>query len=644
MILANGSYPRLVVQEDNMVQNNYKPISDYGAIGNMRSVALVGRDGSIDWCCFPYLDQPSVFAAILDSKKGGCFRVGMNGMKAGEQEYIKDSNVLRTTIQDGERQLIITDYFPLEGDINGAGNSSAHPEIHRLIECRGQEAEVSVEWSPRFDYARASTQISSIHGGWLAKGGKYRMSLAGIEDVEVRDEGYGPVVRGKFKMRSGERRLLITRWGTDFTGCEIEGSLETMKQTARIWHDWAHMADAMHSDEWAGDLIPQVIRSELVFKMLIHADTGAVAAAPTTSLPETIGGVRNWDYRYAWIRDASLTAQALIALGHSSEAVELLHWMEKVSAAQYDDAWELQIMYGLKGEPDLDEYELSHMEGYCSSTPVRIGNGAAKQFQLETYGEILNTAYELMRRGQKLHPRIMSFLRHVADHVTGVWQRPDYGIWEVRGGPQHFTYSKVMAWVALDRAVQLANRYGLSGDIENWSRNRDEIKEQVLRDGYNREVGAFTIYYGSTDMDAANLRIPLMEFLPPDDPRVQGTINRTIEQLTENDLVYRYIADDGLPGKEGAFGLCSFWLVDVLALSKRLDEARKYFSRITELANHIGLYPEQFEPGSGKFLGNFPQAFTHIGLINSALYMAYAEGKEIPEHAPIGTPEHRDGQ
>jgi len=322
--------------------------------------------------------------------------------------------------------------------------------------------------------------------------------------------------------------------------------------------------------------------------------------------------------------------------------VDLLDWMEHVTAAEFEKDGKLQIMYGIHGQVDLEEQELDHFEGYRRSRPVRVGNKAAEQFQLEIYGEVLTSAYELARRGLPLDEHVAGFLTKVANHVQEVWTRPDYGIWEIRSEPRHFTYSKIMAWVALDRAIQLATTYGLEGDVPSWERTRSQIRAAVLEHGYSERAGSFVMAFDWDDLDAANLRIPLVEFLPCDDPRVQNTIDRTIERLTEDGLVYRYLVDDGLPGKEGAFGLCSFWLVDALALFGRIDEALEIFEKAAGHANHVGLFPEQFDPATGEFLGNFPQAFTHLGLINSVLYLAHAQGKPIPETSPIGTPAHRE--
>jgi GH15 family glucan-1,4-alpha-glucosidase len=627
----------------NSSDNRYKPIQDYAAIGNLRTVALVGRDAAIDWCCFPDMDRASVFAAILDAERGGTFRVRPTGAGVGEQSYVKDTNVVVTRFRAGEGELTVTDFFPLSGQIHGRGDSEAPPEIHRILRCKGGRVEVEVDWSPRFDYARAKPRMHSTDGGgWVAEAEKdQRLSLGGLEGAtaEIQEADGGPVLRAKFTMHGGETRVLVTRWNSADTGCSARESDRLLETTTRTWRDWLHNSGRTHSREWAGSWEQHLIRSELALKLVTHADTGAIAAAPTTSLPETIGGVRNWDYRYTWIRDASLTAQALISLEHSEEGTEFLLWAERAAAESGED--KVQIMYGLHGEADLDEEELDHLEGYRGSAPVRIGNGAAKQLQLDVYGELLDSAYELMRRGIELEPHMMRFLSRLADRAAEGWERPDFGIWEVRSDPQHFTYSKLMSWVALDRAVHLAERFGLEGDAARWRRERDRIRESVLEKGYDESVGSFVQSYGSRELDASSLHIPLYEMLPFDDPRVQSTIDRTMEGLMESGMLYRYHSDDGLPGEEGTFCLCTFWLVDCLALSNRLDEAWSVFEGMAQRANHVGLLPEQIDAKTGEFLGNFPQAFSHIGLINSLLYLGYAEGRDIPDPSPVGTPDHR---
>ncbi|HSD58839.1 MAG TPA: glycoside hydrolase family 15 protein [Methanotrichaceae archaeon] len=608
--------------------DRYKPISDYGAIGNLRTAALVCRDGSVDWCCFPYLDSPSVFASILDAKLGGCFRVSARGPEMGNQRYIPDTNVLKTQFKAGQSQLILTDFMPIWGDIHGFGKSYAYDQIHRILECRGGDVAVEVEWSPRPDYARAAVAIKRRHEQWQVPAGDETVFLCGLEEGEILDEGFGPVLHGRFRMMPKEKRVLITGWGGEAVNHSLERSQVMMDETVKTWRGWAYREEAEHHPEMFGEHFPLLIRSELVLKMISNADNGAIAAAPTTSLPEDIGGVRNWDYRYAWIRDGFMTAQALISLGHRTDALEFLHWIEEVSEASFREEKGLSIMHRLNGSPDVTEMVLSHLEGYQGSKPVRIGNAASDQLQLGIYGELLDTGFELIRRGERLKPSTMDFLSRVADFACSVWREPDHGIWEMRGPLQHFTSSKIMVWVALDRAVHLAERYGLKGDVHRWRRYRDKLRKIILDQGFDKERNSFVIHFGSKDLDAANLRIPMLGFLPAEDSRVQGTIDRTMEELTENGLVYRYICDDGLPGKEGAFGLCTFWLVDALALSGRLDEAWSIFEGVVGRANHLGLFPEQFNPRTGEFLGNFPQAYTHIGMINSAIYLAHTSGQK----------------
>jgi GH15 family glucan-1,4-alpha-glucosidase len=627
--------------------SEYLPIADYAAIGNLRTIALVGRHGGIDWCCLPELDSPSVFAALLDARRGGSFRIApAHGPTRGGQRYLDDTNVLQTRFEGDDSLLEITDFMPLAGTIEGRQGARGEPEIHRIVRAVDGAADVLVHWAPRFDYARVPPRIVPAEHGWIAAAGERQLTMAGItrDEAALSHDADGPVLRARLRLRAGERRLVVVRWheadarvDRASANADLERSLRLLDDTCATWQRWVRTTRTRRDDAFA----PLLTRSALVLKLLTHRDSGAIAAAATTSLPERIGGVRNWDYRYTWIRDASLTAQALISLGHAREALEFLLWVERVSEARARDDWQLQIMYGMHGESDLAETVLEHLEGYCGSRPVRIGNAAATQVQLDVYGELLGSAYELVRRGIELDAPLKRFLAQVADRAVTHWREPDYGIWEMRRDPLHFVYSKVMVWVALDRAVHLARRGTIHGDVATWRRERDAIRAEVLARGFDARIGSFVQAYDSDALDAANLLLPIYEFLPFDDSRVRGTIDRTLERLTENDLVYRYHADDGLPGGEGAFGLCTFWLADSLALSGRLDEAWRIFDGIARRANHVGLFAEQFDPHSGAFLGNFPQAFTHIGFINSALYLAYAEGRAAPGPPLIGTDEHR---
>jgi pentatricopeptide repeat protein len=426
------------------------------------------------------------------------------------------------------------------------------------------------------------------------------------------------------RIEGGTRRAFVMRYGTTASAHSIEASDRALGETIGAWRSWVAVPTADRS--WLKDCAPHVIRSELVLKLLTHPKTGAIAAAATTSLPETIGGVRNWDYRFSWIRDSAFTVQALMAVGHRAEALDFLAYAERAAMSR-DDRWGLQIMYGLRGEADLPERELTHLEGYRGSRPVRIGNAAARQRQHDIYGELMGAAHQFILSGGVLEPDLLSFLSRVADQASVAWPTPDDGIWEARREPRHYVYSKVMCWWALDRAIRLTMRSAMRGNVARWTRERDAIHRHVLGHGVDPTLGAFVQAYGSGALDAANLLIPVMEFLPAEDPRVQRTIDLTLEHLVDRGMVYRYLTDDGLPGSEGAFGLCTYWLIDALALSGRLDEAWELFAGMSRRANHLGLYSEEIDPRTGAFLGNFPQAFTHIGLINSVLYLARAEGR-----------------
>lgn len=623
--------------------DDYLPIEDYAAIGNLRSAALVGRDGSIDWCPLPALDSASVFAAILDHRRGGRFRVRMRDAEAGDQAYIPHTNVLETTFDGGEGRLVVTDCMPLRGNLDGVGGSTAEPAVHRLLTAEGDDIEVEVEWSPRFQYGSGLPQMMSIDGGFLAWSGDDALTLSGIHEDEatLTEQDGAATLRASFMLRAGQRRALVTRWGANPGATELEDTQDVAAAAVESWRAWIHKAEATGPRTWAAPHEELIIRAELALKLLTNGDTGAIAGAATTSLPEGIGGVRNWDYRYSWIRDASLAAQALHALGHDADAHAFVEWAERVARDHRDEDRAIQIVYGLGGEVELGEKDLPNLEGYRRSAPVRIGNGAVDQLQLDVFGELISVVYELVRVGQDVADEILTFLPDVADDACRRWHERDFGLWELRNGPFHFVYSKVMVWMGLDRAVALADAGIIDGDVQQWRATSEQIHEEVLQRGFDLERGAFRQSYERNELDASNLLLPLLEFLPFDDPRVQSDIDATIEGLTENGLVHRYLAPDGIAGGEGAFGLCNFWLVDTLAMSGRIDEARDLFERMVSHANHVGLFSEEIDPATGAFLGNFPQAFTHIGLINSALYLAYAEGRESPVPDPIGSKEHR---
>lgn len=618
------------------MRDGYHPIESYGAIGDTRTIALVAPDASIDWCCFPTLESPSVFAAILDRERGGRFRIGARDGAPEGQRYIRDTNVLQTVFRCDGGRLTVTDLMPITGSLDGCGGTWTEHALYRVLEAEGGDIEVEVEWAPRLDYGRTPTRIDRAGNDFLARCGDDVLALAGLPGpAELAEDRVGPVVRSGFELSPGRPRVLVSRWGGG-GGVSPEEGMERLAETVEVWRRWVRK-DAATDREWAAEWSDIVVRSELVLKLLTHADTGAIAAAGTTSLPEEVGGVRNWDYRLTWIRDAALVAQALFALGHRPEAESFIHWVERSAAEEGEKDWGLKVLYGLHGQEGLEEKELVNLEGYRRSAPVRIGNGAENQLQLDVYGELMAAAEELVRLGGDLEPDVLAFLPHVADRACEAWREPDYGIWEVRNGPFHHVHSKVMVWVALDRAIRLAEEGVIDGDVERWRRSRAEVHARTLERGYDANLGAFKQAEERSVLDAANIRMALFEFLPIDDPRVVGTIDATLEHLATDDLVHRYRADDGIAGYEGAFVTCSFWLVDALALAGRRDEARRIFEAVVGRGNHLGLFSEEIDTETGEFLGNFPQAYVHVSLINSALYLARAEGREIPVPSLLGS-------
>jgi GH15 family glucan-1,4-alpha-glucosidase len=463
----------------------YKPIADYAAIGNLRTAALVGRDGSIDWCCFRHMADPSVFARLLDARRGGCFRVSPPAAVYGEQRYIEHTNVIETVFETVEGRLLVTDFMPLRGDIVGKGGSEAPAEIHRLIRCEAGRADVDVEWSPRLNYAIGRTDLQAVPGGFHALGDRgERLSLGGLPPgARIIDEDDGPAVRSRFELRSGEWLSLVTRWDSDEVLVSPEESRAWLDETVRTWRRWSQNDAAAEIREWAGERGPLVLRSELALKLVTHADSGAFAAAPTTSLPEVIGGVRNWDYRYAWIRDASLTLNALWVAACPDE-VERFFEFFVTAAGGLDGAKPLQILFGIGGERRLPESELGHLRGHLDSRPVRVGNQAWEQEQLDVFGEILDAASVFADDVGTFAPAVAAFLIDMADRAAGRWKDPDQGIWEHRGDPRHYLYSKLMCWVALDRAVSMAAQLGASVDqVDWWSDQRDEIRAPPSSNG-----------------------------------------------------------------------------------------------------------------------------------------------------------------
>ena len=606
----------------------YQPIENYGIIGDMQTVALVGMNGSIDWFCFPYFDSPSVFAAILDDKKGGRFKIAptTDGVTY-KQFYYPETNVLVTRFLSADGVGQVVDYMPVT---LGSEEQGRH-QIVRVVKAVRGVVPFRVECSPAFNYARDRHSIQLTEKGACFDTPSLCMGLGTRRPL--RQDGNG--VTSDFTLKEGERAIFVFGRVERGMGCDVllpEREVEELAaKTVQYWRRW--LSQCTYRGRWR----EMVQRSALALKLLTFKPTGAMVAAPTTSLPEGIGGERNWDYRYTWIRDAAFTLYGLLRIGFTEEAAAFMTWLE-ARGAELEPDGSLQIMYGLDGRHELTEETLDHLEGYMGSRPVRIGNGAYGQLQLDIYGELMDSVYLSNKYGSPISYDLWMHLRELIDWVAKNWQRKDEGIWEVRGGQQHFVYSKLMCWVALDRGLRLADKRSFPADRARWEKVRDQIYEEIMAKGWNEKRQAFVQYYGSDTLDAANLMMPLVFFLSPTDPRNLKTLDATMRSpkeggLLSNSLVYRYNieeTDDGLAGEEGTFNICTFWLVEALTRAGRLDrarleKARVIFEEMLGYANHLGLYAE--ETGHrGEALGNFPQAFTHLALISAAFNLDRALG------------------
>jgi GH15 family glucan-1,4-alpha-glucosidase len=602
------------------MKSSYQPIENYGIIGNMRTAALVGMNGSIDWLCLPHFDSPSVFAAILDDRKGGRFRVApVREDVRHKQFYWPSTNILVTRFLCADGVGEVEDYMP----IGGAG-TTPDQLIRRVRVVRGAMP-FHLECRPRFNYARDAHETQLDEHGARFTGRD--ISLGFAAPIQLQQDGDGVVA--DFLLKEGEKATFVLRFldpKEQHQRCPgLDEAEDLFRATVDYWRRW--LSHCTYHGRWR----EIVQRSALTLKLLSFEPTGAIVAAPTCSLPEAIGGVRNWDYRYTWIRDAAFTVYGLLRIGFTEEAARFRDWLQhRWHEADSNSDGPLQLMYGIDGRADLTEETLDHLEGYRGSHPVRIGNAAHKQLQLDIYGELMDAVYLHNKYVEPIGYDSWMRLRRLIDWLCDNWRREDEGIWEVRDGRRHFLYSKVMSWVAMDRSLRLADKRSFPADRSRWLKVRDEICEEVMTKGWDARRKAFVQAYGSDTLDASSLLMPLVFFMAPNDPRMVSTVDVIRRQLdagglAADGLVYRYdpaAAPDGLPGREGTFNMCSFWLVEALTRSgrtdpSRLDDARLLFEQMLGYANHLGLYAEQTGT-SGEALGNFPQAFTHLALISAA--------------------------
>ena len=597
----------------------YLPIEHHGIIGNMRTAALVGLDGTIDWYCAPHFDSPSIFARILDDRKGGHFRIAPepDGI-THKQFYWPDTNVLVTRFLSPGGVGQIVDYMPLTGEERCPGL----PLIRRVQVVRGA-LRFRVECQPAFNYARDPHETEITGDGACFHAAS--LSLALSTRVPLERDGDG--VSASFTLNADQTATFVLRQierGSDYGKPLSEDALrDLLNSTIEYWHRW--LSKCTYTGRWR----EMVYRSALALKLMTFEPTGAIVAAPTCGLPEGIGGERNWDYRYTWIRDAAFTLYGLLRIGFTDEAAQFMGFLE-ARAHELEEDGSLQVMYGIDGRHVLTEETLDHLDGYKGSRPVRIGNGAYNQLQLDIYGELMDSVYLYNKYGNQISYNLWVELRRMMEWLCDNWQRKDEGIWETRGGRQHFVYSKIMCWVALDRALRLAEKRSFPADRNRWLKTRDQIYEEIMVKGWSDRRGAMVQHYGSDALDAANLIMPLVFFLSPTDPLMLKTldaIRRPPDQggLVSDSLVYRYNVGqtrDGLSGEEGTFNICSFWLAEALTRAGRVDaarlaDARLIFEQTLGYANHLGLFAEEVGP-CGEALGNFPQAFTHLALISAA--------------------------
>ncbi|MBZ9673655.1 glycoside hydrolase family 15 protein [Mesorhizobium sp. ES1-3] len=598
---------------DDLQRDGFPPIEDYAIIGDCRAAALVSRSGAIEWACLPNIDSPSIFAALLDRERGGHFSVRPTRCVNVSRRYLKDTNVLETTFECRDGTLKVTDFFAVGPE--GLGRLEPERELIRIIDCIGGNPEMEIAVALRPDYGRGRVSIESRDAGTWAVAAR-GMCFFLQSEVPFENDGQECLVTA-FRLRKGDRRRLILSVASRgpailpaFGECDPK-----LDQTVGWWRDW------IEDCNYCGPHTDLVRRSMLVLKLLQFSLSGAVVAAPTTSLPERIGGNLNWDYRFCWLRDASFTLRAFLDAGFNTEGMVFFNWMMNATRRTQP---ELKTLYDVFGRTNAKEHELGHLSGYMNSSPVRIGNAAQDQLQLDVYGAVVGAAADSIDRGNSFSPREMRLLFNIGKLVSGIWHEPDNGIWETRGNRNHHVYSKVMCWSVLNDLVNLCDQGTLKVARDDIAKLRERIRREILERGFNRDLNSFVGAYGETYVDATALLLPRSNFIDANDPRMNGTWKRIDRMLSAGPWLYRHqygpsdkaVRDEP---REGAFGICSFWAVDYLVRAGRIDEAQNRFNALAACANDVGLFSEEFDPRTGQFLGNMPQAFTHTGLVNAAL-------------------------
>ena len=600
-------------------------IEDYAVIGDCETSALVSRRGSIDWLCWPHFDSPACFAALVGTEENGHWSIAPKNTTPGTRRYLDHTLILETRFETHEGGVALLDFMPIRG---------RNSDVVRIVRGSHGEVAMTMELVLRFDYGRSVPWVTRLENGTLR-------AIAGPDMVVLHSStpthGENLKTVGEFTIHEGETAAFVLTYRPSYEDLpQPIDPEEALQATIRFWQDWAGRA------KLTGEYADAVERSLITLKALTYRYTGGIVAAPTTSLPEWLGGKRNWDYRYCWLRDATFTLLALMNAGYFEEASAWRDWLLRAAAGSPD---QVQIMYGIRGERRLMEWEVDWLCGYEGSTPVRIGNAASEQLQLDVYGEVADALLHGHLGGISPTPTAFALQRSLTNHLATIWSQPDQGIWEVRGGPQHFTYSKVMAWVAFDRTIKSAEQFGLRGAVHHWRKLREQIHREVCNKAFDQQLGSFTQAYGSKELDASLLLIPLLGFLPWTDPRVRGTIAAIENHLMLDGFVMRYKTEsleDGLPAGEGAFLACSFWLVSCFKMLGRDDDAKRMFDRLLGLRNDVGLLAEEYDPKARRHLGNFPQALSHIALINAAFEFmrSSSPGQQRAESSPAAPNEN----